>query len=157
MVSCPAKTMAKPRKGSRKPAKKKAAPKRARRVAKITPADELLREELVAARGELKRVALEENVVRRELEAALSNERNANARLREELDAVRLDLKTALADLEIARTEAQRESTRALSMGRELAAALEGQRLAEHAVTTTRERLFALQRELKQRDEEEEP
>jgi hypothetical protein len=110
--------------------------------------DELLIEELAAARNELKRVAHEENAVRRELEASLSNERNAGDRLRAELEAVRLDLKTALADLEIARAEAQRESTRSQVLARELAASLEGQRLAEHAATGTREELFELRREL---------
>ena len=110
--------------------------------------DELLIEELAAARTELKRVAQEENDVRRELEASLSNERNGGDRLRAELDAVRLDLKTALADLEIARAEAQREGTRAQTLARELSGALEGQRLAEHAANSTREELFALRREL---------
>jgi hypothetical protein len=110
--------------------------------------DELLIEELAAARNELKRVAHEENAVRREVEASLSNERNASDRLRAELEAVRLDLKTALADLEIARAEAQRESSRSQVLARELAAALEGQRLAEHAATSTREELFELRREL---------
>jgi chromosome segregation ATPase len=130
------------------PPKKRAATKKAakRRPSASSP-DELLREELTFARQELKRVATAENVVKRELEAALSNERNANDRLRAELDAVRLDLKTALADLEIARREMHRETARALALGREMAAAQEAQRLAEHAATSTREQLYELRRE----------
>jgi hypothetical protein len=144
--------MAKKKKPVKKPVKKaaqkatkKAAPKR-----RAAPAggDDLLREELAAARQELKRIASEENAVRRDLEAALSNERNGNDRLRAELDAVRLDLKTALADLEIARGESQREAGHAQRLGRELTSAQEGQRLAEHAATSAREQLFELRREL---------
>jgi hypothetical protein len=127
------------------PAKKKPAPKRAKRV--TLSGDELLIEELGFARQELKRVANESSAARRELEASLSTERNASERMFSELEAVRIDLKTALADLEIARTEAQREGARAQGFQRELAASLEGQRLAEHAATATREQLYELRRE----------
>ena len=152
----------KKRSRSRKPAKRAAArpsagqgPAKARRPAtKPSPrrtvrlsGDELLIEELGAARQELKRIARDENAIRRELEAALPNESNGADRLRAELEAVRLDLKTALADLEIGRAEAQRESARAQALSRELAAALEAQRLAEHAATSTREQLYELRRE----------
>jgi hypothetical protein len=145
--------MAKAKKPNRKPAPKArkkptAKPKRPIKKTVTLSGDELLIEELGAARQELRRIASEENQIRRELEAALSNERNATERMRQELEAVRLDLKTALADLEISRNEAQREGTRAQTLTRELAASRETQRLAEHAANTTREELFELRREL---------
>jgi chromosome segregation ATPase len=140
-----AKTKKPARSKSDKKKKKKPAP--ARRARRPPSGDELLIEELGAARQELKRLAREENAVRRELEATLSNERNAGDRLRGELEAVRLDLKTALADLEISRSESQREGARAQALARELSSALEAQRMAEHAANSTREQLYQLKRE----------
>lgn len=135
-----------------KKAKKKAAPPKktkAKPKRKVElKGDELLIEELGAARLELKRVATQESYARKQVEADLATERAAVERLSQELKAVRLDLKMALADLEIARAEAQREGSRAATLARELNGALEGQRLAEHAATQTREELFELRREL---------
>ncbi len=136
------------RKSSKPAPKAKSKPKAKKKSGRGTPpGDQLLREELTAARHELKSLAHADNILRRELEATLSNERNATDRLRAELGAVRLDLKTALAELEIARADAQRESARALAQGREMTAAMEAQRLAEHASTSTREQLYELRRE----------
>src|SRR5579859_342286 len=121
----------------KKPAKKKPAPKTKKSPPKKTKValsgDELLIEELGAARLELKRVATQEGYARRQLEADLESERAAGERVRQELEAVRLDLKMALADLEIARAESQREGARAQTLARELNGALEAQRAAEHA------------------------
>jgi chromosome segregation ATPase len=141
----------KPRKAAPKkkaPAPKKKAP--AKKVkAKSSPRahGELLSEELEAARAELKRLARDENVVRRDLEAALSNERNANDRLRTELAALRIDLKTALADLEIAHAEGQRIDGKAHAAARDLVQANEAQRMAEHAAAAAREQVFELKNE----------
>jgi chromosome segregation ATPase len=137
-------------KAKKKPAKKKPAPK-AKKAPKPKVAlagDELLIEELGEARLELKRVATQESYARKQIEADLESERAAAERLRQELEAVRLDLKTALADLEIARAEAQREGSRAKTAARELTAALDGQRAAEHALNSARDELFELRRDL---------
>jgi chromosome segregation ATPase len=136
-----------PKKPARKAARAagKPAARRPPAAAPSVPGDEALREELAAARQELARLALEENVVKRNLEAQFSDEKSANERLRAELEAVRLDLKTALADLEIARSDKQRSDSKALAAARDLVAAHEAQRRAEHAGDEARAKLYALE------------
>ncbi len=107
-----------------------------------------LLEELEAARGELARIATDENHWRRDLDARISAQSAAEERLRGELEAVRVDLRTALAELEIARANEKRAEQRFITATRELAEAREGERRAEHASDAAQEELHQLRNQV---------
>jgi hypothetical protein len=129
--------------------KRKATPKAAKKATRSADADlAFALEELEAAHSELARIASDENVARRELEAKGSAATTTEERLRHELDALHVDLRTALADLEIARAQAARERDQAQKLAHELAESREYERLATHAGDRAREESAALKAEL---------
>jgi len=107
-----------------------------------------LREELEAARGELARIASEENHWRRDLDARITAQSTVEERLSAELEAVRIDLRTALAELEIAHANERRADQRLGIATRELAEAREAERRAEHASDSALDELHRLRAEV---------
>jgi hypothetical protein len=145
----PAKAARPTAKAKAKPAKKPSAAPRVKTPPPLITADELatLREELAEARAELARIASEENVCRRDLEAQVSVAQSVEERTKDELEAMRTELRTALADLEIAHAGEARYESRLLLLAREVGELKEAERRAAHASVDASERLLGLQAE----------
>ena len=131
-----------------KPTPRKVAPKRSRASSTSADAIATLREELDEARAELARVASDENVARRDLEARVSSAHSVELRLRQELEALHVDLRTALADLEIVRADRMRAEHKIEAAARDSADARESERLATHASDHARDQMLELRDEL---------